>query len=383
MGRSAARRPTSASAALGDRPSLTAAVAAQAARNIGSPRSSNARRPLAARRETWLSSINPTCSAVLEVTNHQRPKSPAATSRQRTSHVSTLPTRCAPGSPRRSQASCVVFPTLSTPLSDTDRGPASTVTPRSGTSSRSARREAVGGRQRHHPRGRRRHRPTRRVAAAPRRPRPGRRPTRPECSRGPRLTPLDYQSIDVAAIALRRIATDTETDTDTDTDTDEPTGADGTGVAISAAGTEAAGTEAAGAADGTAGEPVDPGGAHVVSVRLPAGPAVVTTQVRTVTADGTDSAVSVPAGVLQAMIPAPEHQALLVITLTTPCLQDFTAYSQDAAALARSIRFTDPTPPDQAGSTPDRAPAGLIGTTALPTRHTPPDPDAAGHHDPR
>lgn len=110
------------------------------------------------------------------------------------------------------------------------------------------------------------------------------------------LTPLAYDSVDVAALGIERLAT-----------------------------------------------------GHVEVVRLPAGPAVATTDVRTITAGA-----ALEAGVLQVMVPAPGHQALLTITLMTPCLPDFTAYCEDGAALARSVRFVDPP-----------APVGLIGTTAL------------------
>jgi hypothetical protein len=90
-------------------------------------------------------------------------------------------------------------------------------------------------------------------------------------------------------------------------------------------------------------------GGTVHGVRLPAGPAAVSTDVRTVTAGGGE----LQAGVLQVHLPAPGHQALLVLTLMTPFLEDFVAYCEDGAALATSVRFTDP------------APSGLIGAGAL------------------
>jgi hypothetical protein len=99
-------------------------------------------------------------------------------------------------------------------------------------------------------------------------------------------------------------------------------------------------------------------GAYVVGVRLPAGPAVVTTELREV---GTGP--TVPVGVLQVRMPAPGYQALLVLTLMTPALEDFTAYCQDGAALATSVRFVQPDP-DPA---PD-PPTGLLGTAALSLR---------------
>ncbi len=147
-GRSAARCSASRSAFAGDSPSLSTAVAAQVARSIGCPRSFRASGPLAARRATWLPSINSTCSRVVEPANHQRAKSPAATSRHRGSQASTVPTRWGPGTARCSHVSCVVFPTLSTPLSDTDNGcSSSAVTTRSSRTSGLATAEAVGDRR--------------------------------------------------------------------------------------------------------------------------------------------------------------------------------------------------------------------------------------------
>ena len=72
---------------------------------------------------------------------------------------------------------------------------------------------------------------------------------------------------------------------------------------------------------------------------------------------------TVPVGVLQVRMPAPGYQALLVLTLMTPALEDFTAYCQHGAALAASVRFVQPAP-DPA---PD-PPTGLLGTAALSLR---------------
>jgi hypothetical protein len=102
-------------------------------------------------------------------------------------------------------------------------------------------------------------------------------------------------------------------------------------------------------------------GAYVVGVRLPAGPAVVTTELREVGAEQT-----VPAGVLQVRMPAPGYQALLMITLMTPVLEDFTAYCEDGAALASSVRFVPP----ESDPDPVDPPTGLLGTAALSLRGT-------------
>ena len=137
------------------------------------------------------------------------------------------------------------------------------------------------------------------------------------------LVPLDYESAEVAAMGMHAVLAGSTED------------ADAVGGVLR---------------DGT----------YVVGVRLPAGPAVVTTELREV---GTD--LTVPVGVLQVRMPAPGHQALLVITLMTPALEDFSAYCQDGAALAASVRFGQP----------DRGPAadpptGLLGTAALSLRGT-------------
>jgi hypothetical protein len=135
------------------------------------------------------------------------------------------------------------------------------------------------------------------------------------------LVPLDYESAEIAAIGMHEVL--------------------------------AGATEDADAVGG-----VLRNGTYVVGVRLPAGPAVVTTEVHDV---GTGP--TVPVGVLQVRMPAPSHQALLVITLMTPALEDFTAYCEDGAALAASVRFGQPDP----GPAPD-PPTGLLGTAALSLR---------------
>jgi hypothetical protein len=138
------------------------------------------------------------------------------------------------------------------------------------------------------------------------------------------LVPLDYESAEVAALGMHGVL--------------------------------AGATEDADEVGGVLRE-----GTYVVGVRLPAGPAVVTTELREVGAGPT-----VPVGVLQVRLPAPGYQALLVVTLMTPALEDFTAYCQDGAALAASVRFLPPDP-DRG---PEEPPTGLLGTAALPFRGT-------------
>jgi hypothetical protein len=135
------------------------------------------------------------------------------------------------------------------------------------------------------------------------------------------LVPMNYESVEVAALGMHAVLAGSTDDAD-------PVG----GVLR----------------DGT----------YVVGVRLPAGPAVVTTELREV---GTD--LTVPVGVLQVRMPAPGYQALLVITLMTPTLEDFSAYCQDGAALAASVRFEQPDPGPAADP-----PTGLLGTAALSLR---------------
>ena len=52
-----------------------------------------------------------------------------------------------------------------------------------------------------------------------------------------------------------------------------------------------------------------------------------------------------------------------MITLMTPALADFSAYCQDGAAVAASVRFGQPDPGPAADP-----PTGLLGPAALPLR---------------
>jgi hypothetical protein len=175
------------------------------------------------------------------------------------------------------------------------------------------------------------------------------------------LTPLDYESVEVAAMGIF----DSLTEPDELPQPDEPEAAepdepepgvpDGVTARRPAAGTPPA--------DGPG---VHCGGRYVMGLTLPCGPAVAFTALTTVRVDAEESPSGQPAsldiGVLQVQVPVKEHQCLFVMTLTTPTVVDFDQYCQAGAAIAVSLRFDEP---EDGGDAGGWHPRGLIGTGAL------------------
>jgi hypothetical protein len=159
------------------------------------------------------------------------------------------------------------------------------------------------------------------------------------------LTPLDYESVEVAAMGIF----------DSFTTPDDPP----TGPVDSPAGQPA---EPDGAAESGPGVLRD--GRYVMGMTLPCGPAVALTELKTVRVDAAESQTGAPAGldvgVLQVHVPVKEFQCLFVLTLTTPMVAEFEQYSRDGAQMALSLEFSDP-----GGGEVGWRPRGLIGLGAL------------------
>jgi len=161
------------------------------------------------------------------------------------------------------------------------------------------------------------------------------------------LTPLDYESVELAAMGIF------DSLTVPDEHTPPP-----------AAATPADGPP-------TDGPGVQCGGRYVMGLSLPCGPAVAFTTLTTVRVDAEESPSGQPAGldigVLQVQVPVKEHQCLFVMTLTTPTVLDFDQHCQAGAAIAVSLRFDEPQDGGDTGGgdTGGGHPRGLIGTGAL------------------
>jgi hypothetical protein len=143
------------------------------------------------------------------------------------------------------------------------------------------------------------------------------------------LTPLDYESVEVAAMGIFESYAGPDPD---DADPEE-------------------------------GPVIFRDGKHVMGLTLPCGPAVALTELRTVQV----AAASQDVGVLQVHVPVKEFQCLFVLTLMTPVLAEFGERCLDGAAMAMSLEFSDP---DDGGDIGWR-PRGLIGTGAIaPSRRS-------------
>jgi hypothetical protein len=166
------------------------------------------------------------------------------------------------------------------------------------------------------------------------------------------LTPLDYESVEVAAMGIFDSLTVPDELPEPDVPEDVPE-------------TDASHLAAA-AAPPADGPGVHRGGRYVMGLTLPCGPAVAFTALTTVRVDAEESPSGQPAsldiGVLQVQVPVKEHQCLFVMTLTTPTVADFDEYCQAGAAIAVSLRFDEPQDGGDAGGW---RPRGLIGTGTL------------------
>jgi hypothetical protein len=167
------------------------------------------------------------------------------------------------------------------------------------------------------------------------------------------LTPLDYESVEVAAMGIFESFAGPDAPS-----TDAADAAEAAGLA------EPGGLVEVDAADGD-GPGVLRDGRYVMGLTLPCGPAVALTELKAVRVDAAESPTAAPAGldvgVLQVHVPVKEFQCLFVLTLMTPMVAEFEQYSRDGAQMALSLRFSDP---DDGGEIGWR-PRGLIGLSAL------------------
>jgi hypothetical protein len=169
------------------------------------------------------------------------------------------------------------------------------------------------------------------------------------------LTPLDYESVEVAAMGIFDSFTTPDlpaADLAAEPPPDGLPRADGL-------------PPLAGGVAGDDGPGVFRDGRYVVGVALPCGPAVALTELRTVRVEAAESpsgeAAGVDVGVLQVHVPVKEFQCLFVLTLTTPVLAEFGPRCLDGAAMAMSLRFSSPDGGGEIGWRPH----GLIGAAAL------------------
>jgi hypothetical protein len=109
-------------------------------------------------------------------------------------------------------------------------------------------------------------------------------------------------------------------------------------------------------------------GRYVMGLTLPCGPAVALTELKTIRVGAAESQTGAVAdldvGMLQVHVPVKEFQCLFVLTLTTPMVAEFDDYCQDGAKMALSLQFSDP----GGGGDVGWRPRGLIGLSALAPR---------------
>jgi hypothetical protein len=178
------------------------------------------------------------------------------------------------------------------------------------------------------------------------------------------LTPLDYESVEVAAMGIFESFTGPD-EPSVEPSIDPP--AEPFGASDPAPPAPPVG---AAESDRPTGEPTDDGpgvlrdGRYVMGLTLPCGPAVALTELKTVRIDAAESqtgaAAALDVGMLQVHVPVKEFQCLFVLTLTTPMVAEFDQYCRDGAKIALSLQFSD-----AGGGDVGWRPRGLIGVGAL------------------
>ncbi len=102
--------------------------------------------------------------------------------------------------------------------------------------------------------------------------------------------------------------------------------------------------------------------AEVRSVALPCGPATVKSEVSMISIppelSGSGEAVEFPVGEIQAYVPFPKAPWVAVFQLSTPCLKDWSMYSEAMAAILQTIEFPNPQQEDQPGPLSAGDPSG-------------------------
>jgi hypothetical protein len=194
------------------------------------------------------------------------------------------------------------------------------------------------------------------------------------------LTPLDYESVEVAAMGIFESFTGPDdppaepAKANTPADPGQPAQAgrhaqsDQPAQWVEPAELVAAAQVAEPAEPAVGGPGVLRDGRYVMGLTLPCGPAVALTELKTIQIDAAESqtgaAADLDVGMLQVHVPVKEFQCLFVLTLTTPMVAEFDDYCRDGAKMALSLQFSDP----GGGGDVGWRPRGLIGLSALAPR---------------